>query len=112
MTTPLKLPPPDAFSEVPGMRGLRIARVGQADGKTLEVIDGVKGIVIPAMTAPGAEKGRVLEGKIQFMQEGQARVLSAGDTWEVGAGEPQGPHIFLEPARVLILRDGKSAFDV
>ena len=107
----LKLPPPEAFTELPGMRGLRIARVGQADGKTLEVIDGVKGVVIPHMQSPGGEKGRVLEGKIQFTQDGTSRVLSAGDTWEVGPMTPQGPHIFLAPSRVVILREGKSAFD-
>lgn len=111
MATTFHLPPPEAFAEVPGMRGLRIARVGQADGKTLEVIEGVKGVVIPHMQNPGAEKGRVLEGKIQFMQDGVGRVLKAGDTWEVAANASQGPHIFLEASRVAILRDGKSAFD-
>lgn len=107
----IKLPPPEAFVEIPGMRGLRFARIGQGDGKSLEVIEAVKGVVIPRMTHPGKEKGRVLEGALRFFQEGEAKVLKKGDTWEVGAGQPQGPHVFLEDSRVLILREGKSAFD-
>jgi quercetin dioxygenase-like cupin family protein len=106
-----QMPPDEAFVEFPGMRGLRIARVGQADGKTLEVIEGVKGVVIPAMTSPGSEKGRVLEGQVRLVTGGEAKTLSAGDTWEMAAGEAQGPHVFLETSKVIVLREGKSAFD-
>lgn len=113
MNLQIDLPPPEAFVEFPGMRGLRIARVGQADGKTLEIIEGVKDVIIPAMQHPGAEQGRVLSGAIRFMQEGTGRTLRAGDVWSVEAGAPQGPHVFLEnDTRVAILRDGKSALDV
>ena len=113
MTIPFVLPPPDSFVELPGMRGLRIAQVGQADGKTLEVIEAVKDVVIPAMTHPSGEKGRVLSGRIRFSREGSWKVLQEGDTWEVGAEQPQGPHIVLsDHVRVAILRDGKSAFDL
>jgi quercetin dioxygenase-like cupin family protein len=111
MTTGFHMPPPEAFTEFPGMRGLRIARVGQADGKTLEVIEGVKGVVIPAVKHPGSEKGRVLEGSFRFMKDGEGKTLTVGDTWEVAAGDDQGPHVFLEDSRVLVLRDGKSAYD-
>lgn len=111
MTPSFQMPPPEAFIEFPGMRGLRIARVGHADGKTLEVIEGVKGVVIPAVAHPGSEKGRVLDGSIRFMKDGDGKNLAKGDTWEVGAGETQGPHVFLEDSRVLLLRDGKSAYD-
>jgi len=105
-------PPPEAFHEVPGLRGLRIARIGQADGKTLEVVEAVEGVVIPAMKHPSAERGRVLSGRIRFAQDGELRELTEGDTWELAPGESQGPHVVLEnDTRVVILRDGKSALD-
>lgn len=106
------LPPDEAFIELPGLRGLRLARIGQADGKSLEVIEGIKGVVIPMLHHPGAEKGRVLSGKVRLVIEGEARVVEKGDTWEVPGGTEQGPHVFLEDSRVVILRDGKSAYDV
>lgn len=111
VTPSFTMPPDEAFIELPGMRGLRLARLGQADGKTLEVIEGVKGVVIPMLHHPGAEKGRVLSGKVRLVVEGAARVLEKGDTWEVPGGKEQGPHVFLEDSRVVILRDGKSAYD-
>jgi hypothetical protein len=111
MTVLTELPPANAFTEVPGMRGLRIARVGQADGKTLEVIEAVKGVVIPVVKNPGAERGRLLDGKLQLTLGGRTEILEAGATWEVGALQEQGPHVFLEPSRVVILRSGKSAYD-
>ena len=108
----LTLPPDEAFQEFPGMRGLRYARVGQADGRVLEVIEAVKGVVIPALTHPSREQGRVLEGEIRFMKDGTATTYKKGDTWEVPAGEAQGPHVVLSDfCRVLLLRDGKSALD-
>jgi quercetin dioxygenase-like cupin family protein len=108
----LNLPPPEAFQEFPGMRGLRIARVGQADGRVLEVIEAVKGVVIPMMTHPSREQGRVLDGEIKFMKDGEGKHYQAGDTWEVPAGESQGPHVVMSDfCRVLLLRDGHSAFD-
>jgi quercetin dioxygenase-like cupin family protein len=101
------------FVEIPGMRGLKLARLGQANGKTLEVIDAAKGVTIPAMTHPSAEHGRVLKGRVRFMQAGQVRELTVGDTWDVAANVSQGPHVILEDdTRVALLRDGKSAFDV
>lgn len=110
MDTDFQMPARDAFVEIPSLRGLRLARVGQADGKTLDVIEAVKDVIIPALTHPGSEKGRVLSGSLRFFQDGESRVLSAGDTWEVAGGTPQGPHIVLEnDTRVLILRDGESA---
>lgn len=112
VTPSFTLPPDEAFIELPGMRGLRLARLGQADGKTLEVIEGVKGVVIPMLQHPGTEKGRVLSGKVRLVIEGEARVLEKGDTWEVAGDTEQGPHVFLEDSRVVILRDGKSAYDV
>lgn len=111
MTDAFSLPPEHAFVELPGMRGLRIARIGQADGKTLEVIEGVKGVVIPILHHPGAERGRVLVGKVRLLVQGAARDLGPGDTWEVPAGVTQGPHVFLEDSRVMVLREGKSAYD-
>lgn len=107
------MPSPESFVEVPGMRGLRIARVGQADGNTLEIVDAVKGVVIPAMTHPSSEKGRVLSGSLRFFQGEDTRVLKEGDTWEVAANTGQGPHVVLEDnTRVAILRNGKSALDL
>lgn len=105
------MPPDEAFVELPGMRGLRMARVGQADGKTLEVVDAVKGVVIPVMHSPGFERGRVLHGKLRLILAGEAREVTAGDTWEVPAGGEQGPHLVVDDARVVILREGASAFD-
>jgi quercetin dioxygenase-like cupin family protein len=103
----------ERFVEIPGMRGLRLARVAQSDGRTLEVVEGQKGVVIPAMQHPAAEHGRVLKGRIRFMQDGVVRELKMGDTWNVKAGAAQGPHVILEDdTRVALLRDGKSAFDV
>ncbi len=110
MDTDFQMPAPEAFVEIPSLRGLRLARIGQADGKTLEVIEAVKDVVIPALTHPSAEKGRVLSGSLRFGQDGGFRVLHAGDTWEVAAGTAQGPHIVLEnDTCVIILRDGESA---
>jgi quercetin dioxygenase-like cupin family protein len=109
------LPPLEnmSFVEIPGLRGLRIARLGQRAGKTLEVIDASKGVIIPAMTHPSSENGRVLSGSLKFMRDGVVRVLKAGDTWKVEANRAQGPHVVLEDGtRVAILRDGKSALDV
>lgn len=111
MTPSFSMPPEEAFMELPGMRGLRLARLGQADGKTLEVIEGVKGVVIPMLHHPGGEKGRVLTGKLRIVVGGAARIVSKGDTWEVPGGTEQGPHMFLDDSRVIILRDGKSAYD-
>lgn len=109
----LNLPPPEAFQEFPGMRGLRFARVGQADGKTLEVIEAVKGVVIPAMTHPSREQGRVLEGSMKLVVDGEGKTMNQGDTWEVAADQNQGPHMVLSDfCRVLLLRDGKSALDI
>ena len=106
--------PLSSFVELPNMRGLRIARLGrQADGRTLEVIDAVRGVVIPALTHPSAEHGRVLSGRIRFMQDGNVTDLGPGDRWEVKANKGQGPHLVLEnDTRVAILRDGRSALDV
>ena len=107
------MPSPESFVEVPGMRGLRIARVGQADGTTLEIVDAVKGVVIPAMTHPSAEQGRVLSGSLRFFQGESTRVLNEGDTWDLDANVAQGPHVVLEDnTRVAILRKGRSALDV
>ena len=101
-----------AFTEIPGMRGLRLARLGQKDGKTLEVIEGTAHVVIPAMTHPSAESGRVVRGSLRFMREGVVQVMHAGDSWRVEAGQHQGPHVVLENGtRVALLRDGPSAFD-
>ena len=102
-----------SFVDIPGLRGLRVARLGQRDGKSLEIIDASKGVIIPAMLHPSHESGRVLSGSLKFMQDGVVRVLGAGDTWEVEANRAQGPHVVLEDGtRVAVLRDGKSAFDV
>lgn len=106
--------PSSSFVELPNMRGLRIARLGcQQDGRTLEVIDAVRGVVIPALTHPSAEHGCVLCGRIRFMQDGVVTDLGPGDRWEVKAHQGQGPHLVLEnDTRVAILRDGRSALDV
>jgi quercetin dioxygenase-like cupin family protein len=102
-----------AFVEIPGLRGLRVARLGQRAGKSLEMIDASKGVIIPALTHPSAEVGRVLSGSLKFMQDGVVKILKAGDTWKVDANHAQGPHVVLEDGtRVAILRDGKSALDV
>ncbi|MCP4501619.1 MAG: cupin domain-containing protein [Deltaproteobacteria bacterium] len=109
----IDLPPNEAFIEMPGMRGLRIARLGQADGRTLEIVEAVKGVIIPAMTHPGLEKGRVLEGSLHFFVEGSMRELKKGDVWEVPAGQHQGPHVVQEDGtKVAILRDGDSSHDM
>lgn len=108
----IDLPPLSHFAEVPGMRGLRIARTTSKDGRALEFIDAVKDVVIPAMTHPSKEEGRVLKGSILFMQEGHARTLNTGDIWVVEAGVHQGPHVVLEDMVVVVFRHGKSAFDV
>jgi len=59
----------------------------------------------------GTERGRVIEGKIRFHQGDQSKVLGPGDTWQVEPGTTQGPHIFLAPSRVAVLRDGPGPFD-
>ncbi len=106
--------PSSSFVELPGLRGLRIARLGrQEDGRTLEVVEAVRGVVIPALTHPSSEQGRVLSGRIRFMQAGNVVDLGPGDRWEVKANIAQGPHLVLEnDTRVAILRDGRSALDV
>lgn len=106
--------PASSFVELSGMRGLRIARLGrQEDGRTLEVVEGVRGVVIPLLTHPSAEHGRVLSGRIRFMQDGVVTDLGPGDRWEVKANKSQGPHLVLEnDTRVAILRDGSSALDI
>ena len=104
---------PGRFVEIPGLRGLRIARVGQYAGRSLEVLEAAKGVVVPVLAHPSAEVGRVLSGSLRFMQDGVVRDLKAGDTGKVEAGRPQGPHVVLEDGtRVAILREGKSALDV
>ncbi|MBI1945420.1 MAG: cupin domain-containing protein [Deltaproteobacteria bacterium] len=104
---------PGRFTELPGLRGLRLARLGQYAGKTLEVLEAAKGVVVPALAHPSTETGRVLSGSLRFMQDGVVRDLKAGDTWRVEAGRSQGPHVVLEDGtRVAVLRDGKSALDV
>jgi len=108
----LQLPSDEDFIEVPGMRGLRLARLGQADGRTLELVEAVKDMVIPAMTHPGSEKGRVLSGALRFMKAGEVSVYREGDEWTVAANETQGPHVVIESGtRILLLRDGPHAFD-
>ena len=112
MNENLQLPPAEAFIEMPGMRGLRVARVGQADGKTLEVVEAVKDVIIPAMTHPSSERWRVLSGALRFYSEGNVKELRGGDSWEVAAGQHQGPHVVLEDGtKVAILREGASALD-
>lgn len=103
------LPPPDAYIEVPGMRGLRIAELGRSGGKSLRVLEAVKGVVIPRMVSEGLERVRVLEGRVQFHDGRGACVLAAGDVREVSAGEAHGPHIFLESSRLAILREDAPA---
>jgi mannose-6-phosphate isomerase-like protein (cupin superfamily) len=104
---------PERFAEVPGLRGLRIARMASAQGRTLEILEAQGGVVIPALTHPSAESGRVLSGRVRFMQDGAVRELCAGDTWRVEAGVSQGPHVVLEDGtRIALLREGRSAFDV
>jgi hypothetical protein len=120
MTTPttepelrfeLNTPVPDAaFVEVPGLRGIKVARIGSAGDKTLEVIAGVKNAVIPMRTCEGREQGRVLSGSLRFMREGEITELRPGDRWDIPGGEHQGPHVVLEPdTRVLVLREGEAA---
>lgn len=100
----------DAFQEIPHLRGLRVARVSEQDGRTLEVLRAVKGVVIPTLVHPAAEQGKILEGAIRFVQNGESKVLSKGDTWSAEAGESQGPHMVLEhDTCVAILRNGPSA---
>jgi quercetin dioxygenase-like cupin family protein len=111
LTTHHDIPNPAAFVEMPGMRGIRVARVASSDGRSLEYIEATKDVVLPAMTHPSKEEGRVLSGKILFMQEGHSRTLSSGDTWTVEAGQHQGPHVVLEDALVAVFHHGKSAFD-
>ena len=104
---------PALFVEIPGLRGIKVARVVQADGRTLEVIDAVHGTIIPALAHPSAETACVLSGSVRFMQDGVVRELHAGDRWTVEANRSQGPHVILEDGtRIAILRDGKSSFDV
>jgi hypothetical protein len=105
------MPPEDAFMELPGMRGLRMARVGQGEGKTLDVIDAVKGVVIPVLHNVGGERGRVLWGKLRLVIGSETLELGEGETWEVPAGVEQGPHVVMEDARVVVLREGASGFD-
>lgn len=109
MTTSATLPPPEAFIEVPGMRGLRIAELGSSEGKSLQVLEAVKGVIIPRMVSESIERVRVLEGRVQFHDGRGACVLGPGDVREVPAGEAHGPHIFLEPSRLAILRDDAAA---
>lgn len=112
MNHDIEIPSSDKFIDFPGMRGLRFARLGEAEGKTLEVIEGEKDVVIPAMTHPSAEKGRVLSGSLRFMKNGSIQILKKGDVWSVAADEMQGPHIILENGTmVAIFREGKSALD-
>ena len=102
--------PEDAFNEVPGLRGIKVARIGSAGGKVLEVIAGVKDAVIPVRTCEGREQGRVLSGGLRFMREGEITQLRPGDRWDIPGGEPQGPHVVLEAdTRVLVLREGETA---
>jgi quercetin dioxygenase-like cupin family protein len=103
----------ERFSEIPGMRGLRVARIAHHHGATIEIVEAQKGVLIPAVTHPSKETGRVLKGKLRFMQEGVVKELHEGDSWVVEAGAHQGPHVILEDdTRVALLREGKSAFDV
>jgi len=101
------------FFELPGLRGLRVARVGrQADGRTLELVEAAAGVVIPMLHHPSAEHGRVLAGRLRFMKGGVVTEYGPGDTWDVAADEAQGPHVVLEDGtRIALLRDGRSAFD-
>jgi mannose-6-phosphate isomerase-like protein (cupin superfamily) len=105
-------PPASAFVDVPGMPGVRIATVGEGDGSTLEFVQAVKGAVVPAMHQTGKQRLRVLSGALRFMQDGALRELRAGDLVEIDAGESHGPHVVLEDGtRLLLLREGASAFD-
>lgn len=106
--------PAAAFHSIPGVPGLRLAHLGhQQDGRTLEVVEGMAGVILPAMTQPSAEHGRVLRGSVRFMQDGVVRDLVAGDAWDLPAETAQGPHVFLEDGtQVAILRDGRSSFDL
>lgn len=110
-TTHHDIPRPEAFVEMPGMRGIRVARVAASDGRSLEYIEATKDMVLPAMTHPSREEGRVLSGKILFMQEGHSRMLQTGDTWTVEADQHQGPHVVVEDALVAVFHHGKSAYD-
>ena len=102
--------PEHAFVEVPGLRGIKIARVGSSANTVLEVIAGVKDAVIPLRTCEGREQGKVLSGGLRFMREGEITELRTGDRWDIPAGEPQGPHVVLDTdTRVLVLREGEAA---
>jgi quercetin dioxygenase-like cupin family protein len=91
---------------------LRVHREARG-GKVLETIEAAKGTVMPHVVHPSAEEGRVLRGRIRFMQNGTVRDMVAGDTWTVSANEAQGPHIVLDDGTaVAILRHGSSAFDL
>jgi anti-sigma factor ChrR (cupin superfamily) len=112
MSSAFEMPPASAYVEVPGLPGLRIARVGQNDGTTLEVVQAVKGVVVPATTHPGTERGRVVSGALRFMQDGRVTDLRAGDGWETAANEGQGPHVVLEDGTcIVVIRDGRSGYD-
>ena len=101
------------FVDIPGFRGLRVARIGTKLGQSLELIDAASGVIIPALKHPSAESGRVLSGSLRFMQDGVVKTLRAGDTWTVAADQTQGPHVILEDGtRVAILRSGRSALDI
>jgi quercetin dioxygenase-like cupin family protein len=102
------------YIEFPGMRGLRIAQLGrQQDGRTLEIVEAVKGVVIPMLAHPAAEHGKVLSGRVRFMHDGDVKEYGPGDTWDVPPGQSQGPHVILEDqTRIALLRDGRSALDI
>ena len=99
-----------AFAEIPGLRGIRVAELGAAGGKTLQIIEGVKDAIIPMRTCEGREQGRVLRGGLRFMRDGHVSDLNSGDRWDIPAGATQGPHVVLEAqTRVLVLREGDAA---
>jgi co-chaperonin GroES (HSP10) len=104
--------PAGAWVEIPGMRGLSVARMAQSDGTTVEVLSAVKGVVIPAMETPSSERGKVIAGSLRYMRDGEVLDLKAGDGWEIGANQSHGPHVVLEDGtRIAILRNGRGAFD-
>ncbi len=96
----------DRFVEVAGLPGLRIARLGEQDGRTLDVVEAPRGAVIPASVQPCGERGRVLQGCVRFMRDGVVTDLHRGDTWAVSAHTAHGPHVVLQDnTRMVVLRE-------
>jgi unsaturated pyranuronate lyase len=73
-----------------------LARLVEADGLTLAVVEIPPGQRVPAHQHPNVQLGFVIRGSVTFTIGGETQTLGPGGTWRITSGVPH--HVEAGPA--------------